>query len=169
MQEIFPLFNVTILSSDSLEENTAGIYDHNNDLILIDKLIYDHNPYLKNIVILHEMFHATGHSKRTLRLSRIIHHHGSYLTNSKAYRLEECITEICTLIAMKKLGILTPASRKFIERGLFSNYLSDMTIPWKEITAALNCFTDGDINFRIEAGLIKTQLEEKGIRFKDGY
>ena len=70
---------------------------------------------------------------------------------------------------MKKLGILTPASRKFIERGLFSNYLSDMTIPWKEITAALNCFTDGDINFRIEAGLIKTQLEEKGIRFKDGY
>lgn len=153
MNELFDC-PVPVEYQDLTGTGTVGHYDPKKDLIVLCTSLQHEFPYQRNIVKLHEIFHATGGHTRSLRMGRLDRHFGR-----KKYRVEECIAEICTMVAMKKLGILTPYSSTIPMKGIKQNYDGDIYIPWKEVVSALYMFTSKESDFSHELNIVKQYLK----------
>lgn len=128
---------------ESLEgTGTIGHYEPDLDRIVLCTTLERDFPHHHSIIYLHEMFHSTGQESRSFRTERLRKHFGK-----NRHRVEECIAEICTMIAMQKLNILTPFSRVIPEQGIINNYDSDIFIPWREVQSAMEKFKIEGVDF----------------------
>lgn len=152
---ITQLFNCPIpVSFESLEgTGTIGHYEPQLDRIVLCTTLQKDFPHHRNIIYLHEMFHGTGEKSRSYRTERLKLHFGR-----NRHRVEECIVEICTMVAMQKLNILTPFSRVIPEQGILDNYDTDIYIPWREIVSALEKFKLDEVNFGQDLTSIRKYL-----------
>jgi len=154
IKELFPKFNVrTIFATVTQEE--VGHYNFTKDIIVLSKEVRQEFPMCRDIIFLHEMFHSTAASHRSMRMMRLLDNFDPKL----AYRVEECIAEICTLVACSKMGILNTYSKIIIEDGLGKNYGQDIFIPWREVVACVNYFKSEDEDFTEELNDVKLYLE----------
>jgi hypothetical protein len=158
---LFPNFNVNIIPSDLSKQEIVGQYILSDDVILLDKQVMKEFPIMRKIILLHEMFHSTLCPRRTNRIERLVTNLGQYKDNSISFKMEECIAEICTMIACKKLGILNKYSSIVIEDGIKKNYTPDMSIPWSEVIASLRHFSEDDTDFTKEMDYVKGYLVAK--------
>lgn len=128
---------------ESLEgTGTIGHYEPDLDRIVLCTTLQRDFPHHRNIIYLHEMFHGTAKDSRSYRTQRLKIQFGK-----KRHRVEECIAEICTMVAMQKLNILTPFSRVIPEQGILDNYDNDIFIPWREVVAAIEKFKIEGVDF----------------------
>lgn len=161
MNNLFSKFNVPIVSRDIESSGAVGQYCSKEDVIIIDKNVMKSFPIMKNIIVLHEMFHSTLSSTRTNRIERLVSKLGQYKLGSESFKTEECIAEICTMIACKKLGLLNKYTSIVIEDGIKKNYNDAMIIPWMEVVSALRYFCDDSMNFDDELQYVKLYLTDK--------
>jgi hypothetical protein len=163
MYNVFSKFNVKIVTDDIEPTGSVGLYDSKRDVIVIDTTVINEFPVMQKIIILHEMFHSTFVSNRTNRIERLLKVYGneSYKENSMAFKMEECIAEICTMVACKKLGLLNKYTSIVIEDGISKNYTNDMVIPWMEVVSAVKFFCEDDISFDKELDYVKCYLIAK--------
>ena len=161
MNNLFTNFNVNIIPSDLSKQSIVGQYNPMEDVILIDKKVLTEFPVMKNIIILHEMYHSTLSSNRTNRIERLVDKLGQFKINSPSFKMEECIAEICTMVACKKLGLLNKYTSIVIEQGIQDNYTQDMVIPWMEIVTSLRYFCDESVDFTKELDYVKCYLIAK--------
>jgi antirestriction protein ArdC len=139
----------------------VGQYVLSKDVILLDKKSIKQFPTMRKIILLHEMFHSTLCPARTNRIERLIKKLGQFKDGSNSFKMEECIAEICTMVACMKLGLLNKYTSIVIEDGIKNNYSNDMTIPWMEVVSALNYFCDDNIDFNKELKETKDYLISK--------
>jgi antirestriction protein ArdC len=163
MLNVFSKFdvNITYKNIQTNECLSAGQYIPSKDVIILDKRVDKDFPVMRKIILLHEMFHSTLSQKRTNRLERLIKKFGEFKEDSLSFKTEECIAEICTMVASKKLGLLNQYTSIVIEDGIKDNYTQDMIIPWMEVVSALRYFCEDDIDFSKELDYVKKYLIEK--------
>lgn len=161
MKNIFPNFDVNVINYDLSDYRIVGQYNSRSDVIVLDKSLNKLSPLYRQIVLLHEMFHSTLSPKRTLRLERLISQFGQFKKGSLSYKVEECIAEICTMVACLKMGTLNPYTRLIIEEGLQDNYTKGMYIPWKEVVSCLTYFSNDDVDFTKELDFVKCYMIAK--------
>lgn len=168
IRELFPKFDVKVTYRNL--EKTSGEYWYKSDFIVLDYELKKSLPGCAKIVMLHEMFHSTASNKRLLRKDRLEKNYGVFTEGSLSHRMEECIAEIATLVATMKLGLLNEYSRNVILPGLKKNYTPDMSIPVREVRAALKYFAEDSTSFEEELEEIKTYLDAyMDIKFTDTY
>ena len=158
MKNLFNKFDVKIFPKNIETLGAVGQYCSKEDIIIIDKNVVKNFPIMRKIIVLHEMFHSTLSETRTNRIERLVRKLGQYKLGSKAFKTEECIAEICTMVACKKLGLLNKYSSIVIEDGIKKNYESGMIIPWMEVVSALRYFCDDSIDFTKELAETKKYL-----------
>lgn len=162
MYKLFPRSSsIPVHLVNILDRDEAGQYCPHKDAILLDESINKNYPLVSHVVRLHEMFHSTSVDKRTMRITRLVDRVGPYRKDSKSYRLEECIVEICTMVALKKLGLLSPYTQIVVDDGIKRHYANDLTIPWMEVTAALRYFAEDDEDFKQEEEEVKDYMIDK--------
>lgn len=161
MNNIFPKFNVDIIPSDLSSKQIVGQYVLGKDVILLDKKAIREFPTMRRIILLHEMFHSTLSPRRTNRIERLVKKLGDFNDGSLSYKMEECIAEICTMVACKKLGLLNKYTTIVIEDGIVCNYDKDMTIPWMEVVSCIKHFSDDNVDFTKELDYVKCYLIAK--------
>ena len=150
---------------DLVGSGEIGLYLYKEDKIVLCKSLEKEFPFHRKIVFLHEMFHATGGKLRSYRTERLTTAFGR-----KAYNVEECIAEICTMVAMKKLGWFTETARTIPELGLKEYHREDIYIPWMEVIHAVEKFKVHDVDFSQELSYIKKYLtQELTLNIKDRY
>lgn len=156
---------VPVVYQDLTETGTVGHYEPVADRMVICSSIQFEFPFARDIIKLHEMFHATGGKTRSLRTYRL---HNAF--EERDFRVEECIAEICTLVAMSKMGILTTYSKTIPLKGLNEYYDSDIYIPWIEVVHAMGKFKQEGISFSQELAEIKEYLiDDLKMNVKDFY
>ena len=159
MNKLFSKFDSRIVTSNINNQGIVGKYDPEIDTIVIDKSVMRLFPTMRKIIILHEMFHSTLPDSRTNRIERLVSKLGRFGEGTLSYKTEECIAEICTMVASKKLGILNQYSSIVIEDGLKKNYTEDMIIPWMEVVSAIRYYCDDSIDFTEELNYVKCYLK----------
>lgn len=142
-----------------------AFYRWDTDIITLCTTLEKEFPFHRQIVFLHEMFHASGGTSRSYRRERL-----SMAFKKKAYAVEECIVEIATMVAMKKLGWFTEYARVIPEQGLKTYYNDDIFIPWMEVVMAVEKFKTYDTDFSQELSYMRKYLtEELKINIEDRY
>lgn len=165
IQSIYPSCPVPVVYSFLEPKGEVGNYDARSDTITLCESLKDGLPLSRSIIYLHEMFHATGHKHRSLRRARLV---GAFSVN--AWRVEECIAEIATMVALEKLGTLNKYSTIIPEAGITKHYKSDLYIPWKEVVSAVNCFKDDEVDFTVSLNYVKEYLLLKyKMTIREGY
>ena len=169
-RKLFPKFNVPILVGNLTEKHQVAIYDPSKDVIILDRKLQQDIPLVSYIATIHEIMHSTLLSSRTMRGERLVSKLGRYKVDSISYRTEECIAEIGTLIACMKLNLLSPYTMNIIEDGIRQHYDSDLSIPWREVVAAVRYYAEDDTDFTKELVSVKQFLIKKyRMNIKDGY
>jgi hypothetical protein len=168
IKDMFPKFDVPIIFAD-LKDN-AGQFWMKSDCIALDKELKRTLPGCAAIVLLHEMIHSTLVEKRLNRIARLQHCFGEYKQDSLAYKVEECIADIGSMIMAKKLGLFNEYSKTVILSSLEKYYTSDMYIPVRELRSAVKYFADDETSFEDEIGDTMVYLEAYlDIKFQDTY
>ena len=158
MKNIFPNFDVRVINCDLSDYRIVGQYNSRSDVIVLDKSLTKLSPLYKEVVLLHEMFHSTLNPKKTIRLERLISQFGEFQKGSLSYKVEECIAEICTMIACLKMGKLNTYTKLIIEEGIEDNYVQGMYIPWKEVVSCLTYYSNDQIDFTKELDFVKSYV-----------
>ncbi len=162
ISEIYPNPGVKITKTKLTDSGVAGTYDPPTDTITICTSLL---PLSSVVTELHELMHATGVRSRGMRRTRLIKQF-----KAKAYQVEECIAELATMIAMKKMGIYNMYSSQIPIHGLNKYYSKDIFIPWKEVISAVNHFKGDDVDFSVQADFIKRYVKAVlRLNIKEGY
>lgn len=157
--------SVPVLYKDLSNTASVAYYDlYKDEIVMCNKTIKNF-PLCKDIVYLHEMFHSSGYHKRSLRRLRL-----DRAFEENAGRVEECIAEICTMISLHALGMLTSYTTLIPEDGINKNYGDDIYIPWVEVVSTLNYFKNDGINLYESTSEIKRMMNSKfNMNIKDNY
>jgi hypothetical protein len=165
IKSILPACDVPVLFMDLTSKQEAGNYNPLQDTIVLCESMKKDLPICRDIVYIHELMHATGNKKRSLRRKRLVDNF-----KLKAYRVEECIAEAATMVILSKLGVLNKYSKVIPEAGFEKYYKSDIYIPWREVEAAVNHFKGEDVNFTDDLIYVREYLRSTlKIRVRDTY
>ncbi len=153
--ELFNKCQVPIKFMNLKKRNWAGCYEPRSDTIFLDNSYNEQLPICKTIVTVHEIMHATGASHRNMRMERLAQHF------PKCYNdMEEIIVEIATMVAMRKLGILTRTSMTMPIPAITKLYKPGMYIPWREVTAAVTHFLAEGEDVSLDLRKVRMYLTE---------
>lgn len=147
LKELFPKMDIPVKIRPL---DYLALYVYDKDFILLDKDFVYNRPELYQVVLLHEMIHATGHNKRLGRANRLILKYLDGSPNGIAYKIEECIAELCCMVATYKLGLFNGVSFTFINKGLIEFYDDSFEISKGEMRKALGFFACEGVSFEKE-------------------
>jgi len=106
-------------------------YDNNNDLINIDEYELRTNSIPFELVLAHEIGHATGRRNRLDRLDRVYKSRKllefAYGMMGEVDKEEEAIADLFAIMLLKRIGWSSPAIKKFYGHENRKDYRGPMT------------------------------------------